>query len=100
MKKVLSVYHPDSPARSAVEKAGTALFAVGDFKYELLSFTLVGVDKDYAYARLKQRTKLVKKPKAATTAGQQSEIDMLFAFKQSNKAWKVWTSMTLGSTVK
>lgn len=90
---VMGDMHSQSPAYLSTQQVLQQLFPAYDLKYELLKYTLVGVDSDYAYARIKQSTKKVSGP-----AFQDNEIEMLTVFKKENGKWKFWTQANLSIT--
>ena len=66
------------------------LFPAYDVKYELIDYQFIGEDSEYAYVKVKQRTKKISGP-----AFQDNEVEALFVFKQENGTWKLWTQANL-----
>ena len=82
--------HSQSPAYLATQQMLQQLFPAYDLQYELLSYKFIGEDDEYAYAKVKQRTRKISGP-----AFQNNEIEMLMIFKQENGVWKLWTQANL-----
>ena len=87
---VMRDLHSLSPAYSQTQQVLLQLFSAYDLEYELVDYSFVGEDEEYAYAKVKQRTSKVSGP-----AFQDNEIDMLVIFKQENGVWKLWTQANL-----
>ncbi|EAW30192.1 hypothetical protein GP2143_01575 [marine gamma proteobacterium HTCC2143] len=87
---VMGDMHSQSPAYLPTQQMLQQLFPAYDLKYELISYKFVGEDDEYAYAKVKQRTKKISGP-----AFQNNEIEVLMVFKQENGIWKLWTQANL-----
>ena len=90
---ILATVHPKSPSRALVSRALSQLFARYDLRYQMLSFTYVGRDEDYAVARVKQKT-----TKVAGPAFRDNVLDCLQIFRKDGDGWKLWTSANLEIT--
>ena len=85
-------------AISAVKRLGTKqqlapLFDNYDLKYEILSFTYIGRDNQYAVARVKQSTQKLSGP-----AFRHNILDMVQVFRQEKGQWKFWNQVILEVT--
>jgi len=87
---VMGDVHSQSPAYLQTQQILQQLFPVYDLQYELVSYTFIGEDNEYAYAKVKQRTKKISGP-----AFQDNEVEVLMIFKKENDAWKLWTQANL-----
>ena len=81
-----------SPDYQTTKDDLTALFAAQDVKAEVVGFTYIGHDDEFALARVK--TKSVASPKSASFAD--NTIDSITVFHQENGVWKLWTEDVLG----
>ena len=82
--------HSQSPAYLPTQQMLQQLFPTYDLQYELVHYTFVGEDSEYAYAKIKQRTKKIRGP-----AFKNNEIEMLMIFKREDGIWKLWTQASL-----
>jgi hypothetical protein len=90
MAAALATIHPKSRTRAMSQRALKEMFAAYQLNYELLSFSYVGRDGEYAVARAKQKTTKISGP-----AFRDNELDTIHVFKQDGGAWKFWTSANL-----
>lgn len=82
--------HSQSPAYLPTQQMLKQLFPAYDLQYELISYKFIGEDDEFAYAKVKQRTKKISGP-----AFQNNEIEVLMVFKQEHGIWKLWTQANL-----
>lgn len=87
---VMGDIHSQSPAYLQTQQVLQQLFPAYDLKYEVLNYQFVGEDDEYAYAKVKQRTKKVSGP-----AFQNNVLEILMVFKKENRIWKIWTQVNL-----
>lgn len=87
---VMSTMHSQSPSYLPTKSMLISLFPEYDLQYELVKYTFVASDDDYAYARVLQRTSKVSGP-----AFQNNEIDALQVYKKEGQAWKLWSQANL-----
>jgi hypothetical protein len=87
---VMGDMHSQSPAYLPTQQMLQQLFPAYDLNYELLEYTFVGEDGEYAYAKVKQSTIKVSGP-----AFQNNKVEALQVFKEENGTWKLWTQANL-----
>jgi hypothetical protein len=83
-----------SPDYESTKAALAGQFAQLDVKTELVDFTLMGHDSEFAVARV--RFKTVGKAGGDFT---DNTVDAIFLFHQENGAWKLWDESILGVDV-
>ena len=87
---VMETLHADSPTIKSTSQVLEGLFSFYDLKYELLSFSFLVQDGDYAVARAKQKT-----TKIAGDEFKNNVLDSIYIFRQQDAAWKLWQQVVL-----
>jgi len=87
---VLLTVHSQAPGYEPTKQVSQQLFPQYDLKYELLNFKYLTIDGAYAFARARQKTEKISGP-----AFRDNIIDIVFAFKKENNAWKFWSQVVL-----
>jgi hypothetical protein len=91
LTRTMKTVHSKSPLHQSSRIVLSQLFGKHmNLKYELLSFKYLTTDGDYAIARVLQRT--TQSPHANF---QNSEVDMIVAFRKEASAWKFWNQAVL-----
>lgn len=90
IKAVMGDMHTQSPSYLGTQKLLRQLFPTYDLNYTLVKYTFVAEDGEYAYAKIKQRTKKVSGPEFKN-----NELEALMIFKKENGRWKFWTQASL-----
>lgn len=90
MNTMLETFHTQSPSYAQNEKLFTLMFESYDVKHELLQFQYVGMDGEYAVARLKFSTK-----KVAGADFKDNNLDTFHVFRKENDKWKIWSQAIL-----
>jgi hypothetical protein len=88
--RVLKTVHTQSPSYLQTKHQLAPLFDSYELSYKLLSFSFLGMDGEYAVARVKQETKKVSGPPF-----QNNELDLIHVFRQEGGAWKFWSQAAL-----
>ena len=88
--EVMKTVHSKSPGFEATKQFSSQVFPVYDIKYELLSFKYIGLEGDYALARVKQKTSKVTGPEFKDNI-----IDSIVILKRENGLWKLWSQASL-----
>ena len=90
MDTMLETLHTQSPSYAQTEKLSTLMFENYDVKQEQLQFQYVGMDGEYAVARLKFSTK-----KVAGGDFKDNILDTFHVFRKENGKWKIWSQAVL-----
>ena len=90
---VMETVHSQSPIYLQQKLILEKLFPVYDLTYDLLSFSFIGEDDEYAYVRINFLTEKISGPQF-----QDNEIDALAIFKRENGQWKFWNQSNLAIT--
>jgi hypothetical protein len=90
---VMKTIHTQSPGYLTTKQQLQPLFENYDLKYEILSFTYIGRDNQYAVARVKQSTQKLSGP-----AFRNNVLDMIQVFRQEKGQWKFWNQVLLEVT--
>ena len=88
---MMKTIHTQSPSYLQTKQQIAPLFDNFDLSYRLLSFSYIGLDAEYAVARVKQTTK-----KVSGLAFRNNELDMIQVFRKENGKWKFWAQAILG----
>jgi len=88
--RTMITVHTQSPIYRQTKQMLAPIFDDFDLSYELLSFSYIGLNGEYAVARVKQTTKKVSGP-----IFQENEMDMVQVFRKENGKWKFWTQAIL-----
>ena len=81
----MGTIHTGSPAYVQIKTQMEQLLPVFDMDASLVEFSFVGVDGDYAIARVKQKLKKVSGPMFQDHVSEQ-----MFVFHQELGEWKIW----------
>ncbi len=87
----MKTIHSNSPLYQTTRRQLTQVF--GKYKgvrYELVSFTYLASDGDFAFARAVQRT-----TQTPPSAVKDNETDLLIAFRKESGTWKFWNQALL-----
>ena len=88
---MMRTIHSGSPLYQQTRQQVSQIFGRGlGLKYELLGVKYLATDGDYAFGRVRQRT--TKTPPAGF---RNNEIDMIVAFRQEDRTWKIWNQAIL-----
>ncbi|VAW88068.1 hypothetical protein MNBD_GAMMA16-2017 [hydrothermal vent metagenome] len=88
---VMKTIHPESPAAMHIKTGLEQIFPVFDLNVSLVEFSFVGLDNNYAMARVKQKMEKVSGP-----ASFKSHVnEQLLVFKQEAREWKIWQAVML-----
>lgn len=87
---MMNTLHSQSPSYLPTQQAMRQLFPAYDLKYTLVSYSFVGSDSEYAYAKVKQKVEKIRGP-----AFQNNELEALQVFKKEGGSWKLWTQANL-----
>lgn len=90
LDKAMAPVHPKSPVYEGTRAALKQAFDSYDLRGDLLSFTFIGTDGEYAVARTKQQTSKVKGP-----AFRDNILDAIQVFKKDGSEWKLWQTTIL-----
>ena len=93
LNAVMKTIHTQSPGYLTTKQQLAPLFDNYDLKYEILSFTYIGRDDQYAVARVKQSTREISGP-----AFRNNILDMVQVFRQEKGQWKFWNQAILEVT--
>ena len=85
MAVMLSTVHSQAPSYMSIKKDSPTVFENYDINAELISFTFIGQDEDYAVARTKIRYTKISGP-----AFQNTEFDSFSVYRKENDEWKTW----------
>ena len=85
MAAMLSTVHSQAPSYMSIKKDSPTVFENYDINAELISFTFIGQDEDYAVARTKIRYTKISGP-----AFQNTEFDTFSVYRKENDEWKTW----------
>ena len=91
---VLQTIHTQSPAYEKISQHLPKIFEDYDLKYELLSYTYLGTDGEYAVARIIQTTEKVDQ-KPGTPLFQNNRVDIIQVFRKEFGFWKFWNQVIL-----
>jgi len=86
----MATVHPKSPIFAQTRAVTARLVAAYDLKYELLSVSYFGQDKDYLAVRVKQKTTKVKGP-----AFRDNVVDVVDFLRKDGGKWKLWQTAVL-----
>ncbi|CCK76336.1 MAG: hypothetical protein KBT75_04240 [Oleispira antarctica] len=86
----MATMHSQSPSYMATEEMLQQLLPIYDLKYEILKYSYIGEDDEYAYAKVLQKTSKISGP-----AFQTNKLEALQVFKKENGVWKLWTQANL-----
>lgn len=88
---LMKTMHSDSPVAMHLKTQMEQAFPVFDLNVSLMEFSFVGMNGDYAIARVKQKIEKVSGP-----ASLKNHVnDQLFVFKQEIGQWKIWQAAML-----
>lgn len=87
---VIQSLHSQSPALFQVTQMMQQMFPVFDMKSEIIEFKYLGLDNEYALARVKQKLVKVNGPMF-----QDHISNTLFVFKKESGEWKLWQAAAL-----
>ncbi|MCG6980304.1 MAG: hypothetical protein LJE88_02745 [Deltaproteobacteria bacterium] len=90
---VMKTIHTQSPGYLTTKQQLQPLFDNHDLKYQILSFTYIGRDNQYAVARVKQSTQKLSGPTFHNNV-----LDMIQVFRQEKGQWKFWNQAILEVT--
>jgi hypothetical protein len=90
MDRMMKTIHTQSPSYLQTKQQIAPIFDNFDLSYRLLSYSYIGLDGEYAVARVKQATKKVSGP-----AFQNNELDLMQVFRKENGKWKFWAQAIL-----
>ena len=90
IEQAMSTMHSQSPSYFATEEMLQQLLPIYDLKYEILKYTYIGKDDEYAYAKVLQKTS-----KISGADFQDNQIEALQVFKKESGTWKLWTQANL-----
>lgn len=82
---MISTVHSQAPSYLGIKKESPTVFENYDINAELISFTFIGQDGDYAVARTKIRYTKISGP-----AFQNTEFDSFSIYRKENDEWKTW----------
>ena len=86
----LNTMHTQAPNYLSTKQTMSSLFETFDVIYDMLSFSYIGQNGEYAFARISQSTRKVSGP-----AFQNNNIDAIHIFRKENGEWKFWQSAIL-----
>ena len=87
----MSYVDTQSPDYETTKNDLPGLFKDYDLTSELVSFTLIGHDDEFAVARVKQKT-----TGKAQSHFADNTVDSIMIFHQQNGSWKLWSEDVLG----
>jgi len=87
---IMKSFHGQSPAIMQITQLMQQMFPVFDLKSELLNFKYIGLDGEYAIARVEQKSVKVSGPMF-----QDNITDTIFIFRQELGVWKLWQAAPL-----
>ncbi len=87
---IMSTIHSQSPTYASQKDNLEQIAAVYNFDFDLLHFSFIAEDKDYAYARFKFLLKEV-----SGFQFKDNERDTLAIFKKEDAQWKFWQQINL-----
>jgi len=87
----LATIHRASPEFAATAEALAAHYDGLDTSAELVSFSFMGHDDEFAVARVK-----IKTSEDGDTGFADNTVDMIVLFNQEDGVWKIWSDMPLG----
>jgi len=90
IERIMKTIHSQSPGYAETRRMSLEIFPEYDLTYELGNFTFIGQDKEYAFARVQQKTTKISGPQFNNNL-----IDVLFVFRQENGVWKFWSQALL-----
>jgi hypothetical protein len=90
----MSFVHTKSPDYASTQAALPAQFQALDVTTELIDFTYIGHDDEFAVARI--RAKTADGPGKTFT---DNTVDAIVIFHQENGAWKLWGDEILGVAI-
>lgn len=88
----INTIHSQSPSLLGVKKDLPTIFENYDLNTELVSFSFIGQDEDYAVARIKTRYIKLSGP-----FWQNVETDSISVYRQENDEWKYWNNVKLNT---
>ena len=87
---IMNTMHSQSPTYASQKDKLEEIAKVYNFDFDLLSFSFIGEDQDYAYARFKFLLKEV-----SGFQFKDNERDTLGIFKKEGEQWKFWSQINL-----
>ncbi len=87
---LMKTMHPESPAYMQIKMQMEQILPAFDMNVSIAGFKFVGIDDDYAIARVKMKMEKVSGPMF-----QDHISDQLFVFKQEQGQWKLWQAAIL-----
>lgn len=90
LDNLMETMHPESPAYMQIKMQMEQMLPAFDMNVELAEFNFVGMDGDYAIARVKMKMEKVSGPMF-----QDHISDQFFVFKQDQGQWKLWEAAML-----
>lgn len=87
---VMRQIHPDSPMFESTRQMLSQLYINYRFANELLEWGLVGVDRDYIYARMRLKTVKLEGPEF-----QNNQTDAVLILKPQADELKIWAQFAL-----
>ena len=90
LEAVMNTMHTQSPNYSPAKELLISLTETYDVEIELLSFSYIGLDDEYALARAKQSTTKVSGPEFRDNV-----IDTIQILRKENGKWKFWAAAIL-----
>ena len=88
----INTIHSQSPSLLGVKKDLPTIFENYDLNTELVSFSFIGQDEDYAVARTKTRYIKISGP-----FWQNVESDSISVYRKENDEWKYWNNVKLNT---
>ena len=88
----MSTLHSQSPAYLPTQQGMISLFTNFALTYQLASYEFIAVDKEYAYAKIKQKTS-----KISGAAFRNNQVEALQVFKKESGQWKFWAQANLST---
>ena len=88
----INTIHSQSPSLAGVKTDLPTIFENYDLNTELVSFSFIGQDEDYAVARTKTRYIKISGP-----FWQNVESDSISVYRKENDEWKYWNNVKLNT---
>ncbi|MHC4717822.1 MAG: hypothetical protein ACYS5V_12690 [Planctomycetota bacterium] len=90
MDAMVATFHPRSPNVAPTRMMTAKLAQAYDLKYELLSLSYFGADKDYLAVRVRQKT-----TKVAGPGFRDNVVDVVHFLRKDGKRWRLWQATLL-----
>ncbi len=87
---LMKTMHTESPAYMQIKMQMEQVLPAFDMNVSLVEFKFIGIDGDYAIARVKMKMEKVSGPMF-----QDHISDQFFVFKQEQGQWKLWQAAML-----